>query len=138
MVASGAGTHYNFAACFVQNEAGSLRSSASRLKVNRTVPLVCMRLGQVTDLPYDEIESLAAEEPPMRRSSRWILLSLVSATLGTTHCGQSFGQDEVQPVEIGQPAPNFTVSTDEEKFVELNDYLKQHKLVALVFVRAHW
>ena len=44
---------------------------------------------------------------------------------------------EVEKVEVGSAAPNFTVSNDKEDVVELKDYLADDNVV-LVFVRAHW
>lgn len=51
---------------------------------------------------------------------------------------QDANQNAVTPVKVGDRAPDFSAARDDETVVDLDSYLKQHKLVALVFVRAHW
>ncbi len=74
-----------------------------------------------------------------RQLFRVLLMSMLVAASTVANAQEAKAQEDgVDPVKVGDQAPNFTVATDDEELAELKDYLQQHKVVALVFVRAHW
>ncbi len=61
------------------------------------------------------------------------LMLVAGCSLILASCG--YAED---PVQIGQPAPDFTMTGIDGKEFKLSDITNSGKNVALIFSRAHW
>lgn len=77
----------------------------------------------------------------MRALRVWAVFLAGAALVGLPALGPKHGRDlppaDLNRVQVGQPAPDFTLETAEGNPVMLSDF-RERKRVVLVFYRGHW
>ena len=67
-----------------------------------------------------------------------MLRTLLVCSLGLLLTTAVVGQQTPEKIEVGKPAPDFTVTGVDGKKFKLSEKIAKGKNVALMFSRAHW